>query len=112
MKNIGVYLLLIFITGITVLGDTYLKKSLATEFPKNLLYIGVTLLAYLANMFVFYQAYKHLNMSSVGTVYAVFTILFSVVSGVVMFRESLGVSEYVGIGSAMLSVVLLTKFAG
>jgi multidrug transporter EmrE-like cation transporter len=112
MGNLGVYLLIIVFTGITVLGDTYLKKSLEVEFPRNLIFIAITVLSYIANMYVFYQAYKHLNMSSVGTVYAIFTILFSVISGVIFFKEHLSLTEYIGIGSAMLSITLLTKFAG
>jgi len=94
-----------------VLGDYFLK--LASEDDHSLrtraFYIGFAVYASTAFGWVFVM--KHLKLATIGVVYSVSMVLLLTAIGVVLFGESLGWQESVGLVMAIASLILLVRFA-
>ena len=94
-----------------VVGDYFLKWA---SLEKNSLrsiwfYVGFALYASTAFGWVFVM--KHLKLATIGVVYSVAMILLLTAIGVLGFNESLSTYEVVGIAIAIVSLVLLMRFA-
>ena len=63
---------------------------------------------YMLTAFVWVPVMQHLKLSVLGAFYSVATTLLLTVLGTVVFGEVLSVREGIGIGCAILSLVLLT----
>ena len=96
---------------IGVLGDYFLKLASAREQPLRTgwFYIGFALYASTAFGWVFVM--KHLKLATISVVYSVSLVLLLTAIGVVLFRESLNYLEVIGIVFAVVSLVLLMRFA-
>jgi small multidrug resistance pump len=96
---------------IGVLGDYFLKLASAREQPLRTgwFYLGFALYASTAFGWVFVM--KHLKLATIGVLYSVSLVLLLTAVGVVLFRESLSFLEVVGIVFAVISLVLLMRFA-
>ena len=108
-KTIAVLVTIAFsVTG--VLGD-YLKLASAREQPLRTgwFYLGFVLYASTAFGWVFVM--KHLKLATISVLYSVFLVLLLTAMGVVLFRESLNYFEVIGIVLAVVSLVLLIRFA-
>src|SRR5215471_9757891 len=93
------------------LGDYFLK--IASEREQSLrtgwFYLGFTLYASTAFGWVFVM--KHLKLATISVLYSISMILLLTAVGVVLFRESLNYFEAIGIVLAVVSLVLLMRFA-
>ena len=109
-KTIAVLVTIAF-SVIGVLGDYFLKLSSAREQPLRTgwFYIGFALYASTAFGWVFVM--KHLKLATISVLYSVSLVLLLTAVGVVLFRESLSYFELVGIVLAVVSLVLLMRFA-
>jgi drug/metabolite transporter (DMT)-like permease len=96
---------------IGVLGDYFLKLPSAREQPLRTgwFYIGFALYASTAFGWVFVM--KHLKLATIGVLYSVMLVLLLTAAGVVLFHESLNYLEVAGIVFAVISLVLLMRFA-
>ena len=96
---------------IGVLGDYFLKLASAREQPLRTgwFYIGFALYASTAFGWVFVM--KHLKLATISVVYSVSLVLLLTAIGVVLFRESLNYFEVIGIVFAVVSLILLMRFA-
>jgi small multidrug resistance pump len=96
---------------IGVLGDDFLKLASAREQPlrTSWFYIGFTLYASTAFGWVFVM--KHLKLATISVLYSVSLVLLLTAVGVVLFQESLNYFEVIGIVLAVVSLVLLMRFA-
>ena len=94
-----------------VLGDYFLK--LASEQPNALatrpFYLGFVVYASTAFGWVFVM--KHLKLATIGVLYSVSMILMLTAIGTVFFHESLGRYEIAGLVLAIVSLILLVRFA-
>ena len=54
---------------------------------------------------------KHLKLATISVLYSVSLVLLLTAIGVVLFHESLNYFEVVGIALAVISLVLLMRFA-
>ena len=54
---------------------------------------------------------RHLKLGTIGVLYSISMVLLLTAIGVVFFRESLNYSELAGIVLAVVSLVLLMRFA-
>ena len=54
---------------------------------------------------------KHLKLATISVLYSVSLVLLLTAIGVVLFRESLNYLEVIGIVFAVVSLVLLMRFA-
>ena len=96
---------------IGVLGDYFLKLASARDQPLRTgwFYLGFALYASTAFGWVFVM--KNLKLATISVLYSVSLILLLTAVGVVLFRESLSYFEVIGIVLAVLSLVLLMRFA-
>ena len=106
-----VVLVTILFSVIGVLGDYFLKLASAREQPLRAIsfYLGFTLYASTAFGWVFVM--KHLKLATISVLYSVSLVLLLTAIGVVLFRESLNHFEVIGIVLAVISLVLLMRFA-
>src|SRR5215813_3723513 len=109
-KTIAVLVTIAF-SVIGVLGDYFLKLSSAREQPLRTgwFYIGFALYASTAFGWVFVM--KHLKLATISVLYSVSLVLLLTAVGVVLFREALSSFELAGIVLAVISLVLLMRFA-
>jgi small multidrug resistance pump len=96
---------------IGVLGDYFLKLASAREqsLRTGWFYLGFALYASTAFGWVFVM--KHLKLATISVLYSVSLVLLLTAIGVVLFRESLNYFEVIGIVLAVISLVLLMRFA-
>src|SRR2546430_16291062 len=94
-----------------VVGDYYLKLASAKDesLKSPAFYLGFVLYASTAFGWVFVM--KHLKLATISVLYSVSLVLLLTAIGVVLFRESLNYFEIIGIVLAVVSLVLLIRFA-
>jgi small multidrug resistance pump len=94
-----------------ILGDYFLKlasasdKSLTTKW----FYIGFVLYASTAFGWVFVM--KQLKLATIGVVYSISMVVLLTAIGVIFFQESLNYYEVAGLILAVVSLILLVRFA-
>jgi drug/metabolite transporter (DMT)-like permease len=94
-----------------VLGDYFLKLASAREQPLRTgwFYIGFAL--YASTAFGWVYVMRYLKLGTISVLYSVSMVLLLTAVGVVVFRESLNSFEVAGIVLALVSLVLLMRFA-
>ena len=94
-----------------VVGDYFLKLASASERPLRTgwFYLGFALYASTAFGWVFVMRY--LKLATISVLYSVSMVLLLTAIGVVFFRESLNYLELAGIVLAVISLMLLMRFA-
>src|SRR5215467_338076 len=104
-------LITIAFSVIGVLGDYFLKLASGREQPlrTSWFYLGFALYASTAFGWVFVM--KHLKLATISVLYSVSLVLLLTAIGVVLFRESLNYFEAFGIVLAVISLMLLMRFA-
>jgi len=96
---------------ISVIGDYFI--NLAGEGRKYIItrWFVIGLIIYASTAFGWFFVMKHIKLSTMGVYYAVPTIVFLALISVFSFKESINIYEVLGIILAILSVVLMAKFA-
>jgi drug/metabolite transporter (DMT)-like permease len=109
-RTIAVLITMAF-SVIGVLGDYFLKLASAREQPlrTSWFYLGFALYASTAFGWVFVM--KHLKLATISVLYSVSLVLLLTTVGVLVFRESLNFFELIGIALAVMSLLLLMRFA-
>ena len=109
-KTLAVLVTIAF-SVIGVLGDYFLKLASAREQPlrSTSFFLGFALYASTAFGWVFVM--KHLKLATISVLYSVSLVLLLTAMGVMLFRESLNYFEMLGIALAVVSLVLLMRFA-
>jgi len=104
-------LITIAFSVIGVAGDYFLKLASTREQPlwTSWFYLGFALYASTAFGWVFVM--KHLKLATISVLYSVSLVLLLTAIGVVLFQESLNYFEVIGIVLAVISLVLLMRFA-
>jgi len=104
-------LITIAFSVIGVAGDYFLKLASTREQPlrTSWFYLGLALYASTAFGWVFVM--KHLKLATISVLYSVSLVLMLTAIGVVLFQESLNYFEVIGIVLAVISLVLLMRFA-
>jgi len=96
---------------VSVAGDYLLKLASRRESPLTSWWFVAGFVVYSSTAFGWVYVMRHLKFATIGVVYAVATILLLTVVGVVFLNESLKWQEVLGIGLAVVSIVLLARFA-
>ena len=94
-----------------LMGDYFLKLACGREQPLRTgwFYLGFALYSPTAFGWVFVM--RHLKLATISVLYSVSLVLLLTAIGVVLFRESLNYFEVIGIVLAVVSLVLLMRFA-
>src|SRR5262249_51526176 len=93
------------------LGDYFLKLASACEQPLRTgwFYLGFALFA--STGFGLVCVMSRLKLATISVLYSVSLVLLLTAIGVALFRESLNYFEVIGIVLAVVSLVLLMRFA-
>jgi multidrug transporter EmrE-like cation transporter len=93
-----------------VLADYLLKQASLSLHPFRTLQFYLTLVLYGISAAGWIYVLRHMNLAAVGAIYSVVVVLCLAIIGVFAFQERLTTSEYVGLGCAVASLVLLGRF--
>jgi small multidrug resistance pump len=96
---------------IGVLGDYFLKLASAREQPLRTGWFCLGFVLYASTAFGWVFVMKHLKLATISVLYSVSLVLLLTAIGVVLFQESLNYFEVIGIVLAVVSLVLLIRFA-
>jgi len=100
---------LVSITG--VIADSLLKSaSRQTHMIANRWFFGALALT-VAFSFGWLVLMRHMKLATAGAIYAVLSATLLAIIGVIFFEERLSPAEVTGIGMAVGSVILLSRFA-
>lgn len=103
--------IVMIVTGFALWGDTFLKAATTTQGIKQISNLGIGALIYALVAFGFYYMYKRMEFSDTGVMYSMITIVFSVLIGALLYKETINPYEWIGIILAIISVFLLSRFA-
>jgi undecaprenyl phosphate-alpha-L-ara4N flippase subunit ArnF len=101
----------IFLAMVGVAGDFFIKLAGNGKKYIELKWFIIGLLIYSITAFGWFFVMKHIKFSTLGVFYAVSTVLFLTLVGSFYFKESLSIYEISGIILAIISLVLMGKFA-
>jgi drug/metabolite transporter (DMT)-like permease len=102
---------IILVTAVGVLGDFFIKLSGQGDKFIDWKIFLISLLVYASTAFGWFYLMKHIKLSSLGVIYALSTVLLLVGVGVFYFHEKLNITEIIGISFAVISLILLSRFA-
>jgi small multidrug resistance pump len=111
LKNYLPVLITIGFSAVGVLGDYLLKLASACENPLRSRWFYVGFAVYASTAFGWVYVMRHLKLATIGVVYSVSMILLLTGIGAITFRETLNAFEVIGILMAVISRVLLMRFA-
>jgi small multidrug resistance pump len=94
-----------------ILGDYFLKLASASDnsLKTKWFYIGFVLYASTAFGWVFVM--KHLKLATIGVVYSISMVVLLTAIGILFFQETLNYYEVAGLILAVVSLILLVRFA-
>ena len=104
-------LLIIFFAMIGVLGDFFLKLAGSGQKDVEVKWFIIGFLIYASTAFGWFYVMKHLKLATVGVIYVITIILLLTLLSVFYFHEQLKVYEIIGIAAAIISLILLGRFA-
>src|SRR5262249_1486561 len=94
-----------------VVGDYFLKLASDRDNPLKSRWFYIGFLVYASTAFGWVFVMRHLKLGTIGVVYSVSMILLLTLVGTRWFGESLNYYEMAGIGLAIVSLILLVRFA-
>ena len=106
------YLVIVGLSFVGILGDFFLKLASQAQNRGSLWFFLIFgLVTYGLTAFGWFYVIKFLKLSTIGIWYALTTIIFLTLIGVLRFDEHLTLREVIGIVTAICSLVLLARFA-
>jgi drug/metabolite transporter (DMT)-like permease len=96
---------------ITVLGDSFVKSaSLQSQFSGWKLLVAGALI-YGLTAFGWFFVMRDLKLATAGVLYSLSTVIFLTIVSLVYFKEDINAMETAGIALAIISLILLARFA-
>lgn len=97
-------------TGAVIFGDYFIKSAAdrALAMTSWQFLLGGAL--YAISAIGWYLTMRSISLAQVAVAFSAFTLLALCAMGVLVFGEKLQVREYLGIGTALLSLVLMARF--
>ena len=99
------------LSAVGALADYFLKLASGEEQIVRNKWFVIAFVIYSSTIFGWVFVIKSMKLASVGVVYSICMVLFLTFLGVVFFKERLSFMEVIGIGLALASLILLTRFA-
>lgn len=94
-----------------VLADCLFKQASGTSRPFQSPQFVVAILLQVLSAFGWVYVFRHIKLSTVGTLFSVISIVLLALVGVTVFRESLSAGELTGLVLAVIALVLLARFS-
>lgn len=102
---------IVFLSAIGVFGDFCIKLSGSGKNFMDLKWFILGFVIYGLTAFGWFFVMKNIKLSTLGVFYALSTIIFLIIVGVFYFKEPLNYYEILGIIFAIVSIILLGRFA-
>ncbi len=99
------------IMAVTLVGDYFLKLASQQSQPALSWPCLLGVMFYGATALIWVEAMGLASLAALGVYYAVMTVVGMAVLGVFMFGEELRPREILGIGFAVASIILMSRFA-
>jgi len=110
-SHVFAILITIFLAFAAVAGDYFLKVASSTKSPfANWNFVG-GLAIYSLSAFGLVLVMPHLKLAYIGVLYCLTMILCLCILGTFFFNESLRPREWLGVGLAVASLLLLSRMA-
>jgi len=103
-------MIVVCLSALGVIADGVLKRASADRAPWVSPWFIVGVLLYAATAFGWVHVLRSVKLATVGVVYCVATMLLLTLLGVLVFGESLGRWEVVGLVLGVVSCMLLWRF--
>jgi len=101
-----------FLTALIVLvGDYLIKVAADGEHPFTSRHVIGGVLLYGVSALLWYVAMRHVTLAQAGVAFSMFSLLALCALGVFFFDETIRTREALGIGCAMLSMILMVRIA-
>ncbi len=94
-----------------VIGDFFIKLSGSGEKFIDIKWFIIGFFIYASTAFGWFYIMKHIKISSLGVIYSLTTVLLLVAVGIFYFHEKLNIYEIIGIITAIISFILLSRFS-
>lgn len=101
---------IILMSIMVMAADSFLKRA-GYEKSFNNPYFYMGMLVYMLTSFVWFFVLKNLKFSIANLMYGLFTMILSVMVGIIFFKEKLGAIEFLGVLMAVASVFILRRFS-
>jgi multidrug transporter EmrE-like cation transporter len=97
-------------SAVGIAGDYFLKRASGAASPLATRDFAAGLTLYASTAFAWVWVMRHLKLATIGVVYSVCMVLMLTAMGVLFFGESVNRYEAAGIGLALASLALLSRF--
>ena len=104
-------LVVVILALIGVVGDFFIKLSGSGIKFIELKWFLLGIIIYTSTAFGWFYAMKHVQLATLGVFYAISTVLFLAFVGAFYFKERLSFYEVGGVIAAVISLILLSRFA-
>jgi small multidrug resistance pump len=110
MSNLISALLVIFLAGVGVLGDYFIKLSGSGS--KYIIYhkFFIGMFIYSLSSIGWFFAMKHMKLGVLGVFYSLTTVILLAIVGAIFFRENLSIYDFIGIILGIISIIILARF--
>jgi multidrug transporter EmrE-like cation transporter len=98
-------------SAVGVVGDAFLKMASDEDNPLRSRWFYLGFLVYASTAFGWVFVMRHLKLGTIGVIYSISMMLLLTLVGTLKFGESLNYYEMAGIALAILSLILLVRFA-
>lgn len=105
--SLFIFFMVVVLTGMLLTGDYLIKSATIVRSPVVMLVLAA--LIWSASIPGWYLVNKTSRIAILGAMFAVISVIGTTMIGVVIFREKLSVLEWVGIGLAIVSMMLLSR---
>ena len=110
MSKLTAFLVAIFLSAITVIADSFVKKSSLLDSIYNR-YLLVGGLIYALTAIGWFFVMKDIKLSTLGVIYGVSCIILLTLVSVFVFNEKLSIFELIGILLGVMSIIVLYRFS-
>ena len=105
------YAFALFTALVVLVGDYLIKVAADGEHPFTSRHVIGGVMLYGASALLWYFAMRHVTLAQAGVAFSMFSLLALCALGVFFFDETIHTREALGIGCAMLSMVLMVRIA-
>jgi small multidrug resistance pump len=105
------YIFVFVMTSVGVLGDSLLKRAGEGATYISWAWFVPGFVVYALTAFGWFYILKEMKLTDMGVAYALSNVILLVLVGVFVFGERLNTYEIIGLGMAVMSIILLARFA-
>jgi len=99
-------LFILLLTGMLLTGDCFIKGSTFKSNP--IWFLIIAGLLWTVSIYGWYIAAKTERLAIVGALFSVLSLVGTVVLGMVIFKETLSIKEWIGVGLGIIATFLLS----